>query len=217
MDSTSSKRRIRTTHNIVAESGDNAYHRASFTRSNRLARLLWQFVFLMLYRVSPRPLHAWRSFLLRIFGAKLGSGCHFYPGGKVWAPWNLVCEDYCTLADGAEIYNPSLVYLESHCVISQKAFVCGATHDYNDPDFPMISYPMRLGAYSWICARASVAPGVQVGTGAVLGLGSVASSDLDPWTVYSGVPAVKVKSRELIAPAVRQPYNGLSDLPNHSK
>lgn len=134
--------------------------------------------------------------LLRLFGAKMGSGCHFYPSGKVWAPWNLVCEDCCTLADGAEIYNPSPIYLESHCVISQQAYVCGATHDYNDPEFPMISYSMRLGAYSWICARASIAPGVRIGAGAVLGLGSVATQDLAPWTVYCGVPAMEVKLRE---------------------
>jgi len=133
--------------------------------------------------------------LLRIFGAKMGRGCHFYPSGVVWAPWNLVCEDCCTLADRAEIYNPSLIYLESHCILSQQAYICGATHDYNDPEFPMISYATRLGAYSWICARASVSPGVQVGAGAVLGLGSVACDDLEPWTIYSGVPAVKVKAR----------------------
>jgi putative colanic acid biosynthesis acetyltransferase WcaF len=59
----------------------------------------------------------------------------------------------------------------------------------------MVSYSMRLGAYSWICARASVSPGVNVGEGAVLGLGSVATRDLDPWTVYSGAPAIGVKTR----------------------
>ena len=99
------------------------------------------------------------------------------------------------MADHAEIYNPSPIYLESHCIVSQDAYICGATHDYNHPDFPMVSYSMRLGAYSWICARASVSPGVNVGEGAVLGLGSVANRDLEPWTVYSGVPAVGVKAR----------------------
>jgi putative colanic acid biosynthesis acetyltransferase WcaF len=64
----------------------------------------------------------------------------------------------------------------------------------------MISYSMRLGAYSWICARASVSPGVHVGEGAVLGLGAVAQQDLEPWTVYGGAPAVKVKMREKNAP-----------------
>lgn len=187
------------THQVVRRQDENPYHRASFGLGNRMARLLWQCAYVLLYRPSPRPLHAWRSMLLRLFGAKMGGGCHFYPSGRVWAPWNLICEDCCTLADAAEIYNPSPVYLESHCVISQQGYVCGATHDYNHPEFPMISYSMRLGAYSWICARASVAPGVNVGAGAVLGLGSVAAQDLAPWTVYSGVPAAPVKPRERFA------------------
>lgn len=199
---TTAKRRERATHKIVTGPDDNPYCRASFSRGNRLARLLWQIIYVLFYRTSPRPFHEWRAMLLRLFGAKVGPGSRFYPSGKVWAPWNLVCEDCCTLGHDAEIYNPSSIYLESHCVISQQAYVCGATHDYNDPEFPMISYAMRLGAYSWICARASVAPGVNVGAGAVLGMGSVATRDLEPWTVYSGVPAVKVKARETMgAPA----------------
>lgn len=196
------RRRERAVHNIAAADGDNPYHRASFSMSHRLARFVWQLVYLFLYRVSPRPMHTWRALLLRVFGAKLGPGCHFYPSGKVWAPWNLECEDCCTLGDEAEIYNPSPIYLESHCIISQQAFICGATHDYNDPEFPMISYGMRLGAYSWICARAAVSPGVNVGAGAVLGLGSVAYDDLEAWTVYNGVPAVKIKMRA--SPAVAE-------------
>ncbi len=194
--SSSAHRREHTVHNIAAGAEDNPYHRPSFSLKHRLVRLLWQMAYLLLYRISPRPLHAWRSMLLRLFGAKMGPGCHFYPSGRVWAPWNLICEDSCTLADQAEIYNPSPIYLESHCIVSQQAYICGATHDYNHPDFPMISYSMRLGAYSWICARACVSPGVRVGEGAVLGLGAVAHQDLEPWTVYSGAPAVKVKMRE---------------------
>jgi len=41
-----------------------------------------------------------------------------------------------------------------------------------------------------------VVPGVNVGEGAVLGLGSVATRDLEAWGVYAGVPAVKVKERK---------------------
>jgi putative colanic acid biosynthesis acetyltransferase WcaF len=79
--------------------------------------------------------------------------------------------------------------------VSQYAFICGATHDYEDPGFPTIAYPMHLGAYSWICARASVQPGVNVGEGAVLALASVATRHLDPWTVYGGIPAKALKRR----------------------
>ena len=74
-------------------------------------------------------------------------------------------------------------------------------HDFDDPDFPLLAFSMEVGAYAWVCARACVAPGVNVGEGAVLGLASVATRDLDPWGVYAGVPATKVKQRSRV-------YNG---------
>ena len=163
---------------------------------NRAGRFCWGVCRVLLYRPSPRSFHAWRAMLLRAFGAKVGAKCHFYPGSKVWAPWNLHCEDRVTVGGGAEIYNPAPVYLGSHAIVSQGAYVCGATHLYNEPEFPMVSYPMRIGAYAWICARAIVGPGVNVGEGAVLGLGSVATKDLEPFGVYVGSPAKKVKERE---------------------
>jgi putative colanic acid biosynthesis acetyltransferase WcaF len=163
---------------------------------NRAARLLWGICYVMLFRVSPRPFHGWRSMLLRTFGARLGANCHFYPGARIWAPWNLECENVVAVADGATIYNPSPVRLGSHCVISQDAYLCGATHDYDNPAFPMISAPITIGDYAWICARATVCSGVSVGEGAVLGLGSVATRDLAAWSVYAGSPARLIKTRK---------------------
>lgn len=180
---------------IPAETAADPYLRPAFSTGNRLRRLIWGAAWLVLYRPSPRPFHAWRAFLLRLFGATLGPNCHFYPKSKIWAPWNLICANQVTAGDGAEIYNPAPVRFGSHAILSQDAYVCGATHDYNDPAFPLLAYRMSFGAYAWICARASVAPGVNAGEGAVLGMGSVATRDLEPWSVYAGVPAVKVKDR----------------------
>ena len=181
---------------VAATAADkDAYTRPAFSRSNRMRRVLWNATWLVLYRFSPRPLHGWRAMLLRIFGAKLGSDCHFYPKSKVWAPWNLICEDHVAAADGVEIYNPSPMQFASHVILSQDCYLCGATHEYNDAEFPLVSFRMTFGEYAWICARASVAPGVNVGAGAVLGLVSVAIKDLAPWTVYGGNPAVAVRER----------------------
>ncbi|HXB61806.1 MAG TPA: hypothetical protein VNU94_02995 [Acidobacteriaceae bacterium] len=184
----------------AAEAGHSAnvadpYLRPAFSFSNRLRRYIWNICWALFYRTSPRPFHEWRSLLLRLFGARLGPDCHFYPGSRIWAPWNLVCADHVAAGDGVEIYNPATLHLDSHVILSQQAYVCGATHDYNDPAFPLIAYSMRFGAYAWVCARASVAPGVNLGEGAVLGLGSVATKDLEPWSVNAGVPAVKIKDR----------------------
>jgi putative colanic acid biosynthesis acetyltransferase WcaF len=163
---------------------------------SRMGRLLWSAARVLLFRPSPRPCHAWRAMLLRMFGAKLGAKCHIYPGAVVWAPWNLHCEDRVSFADGAEIYNPSPMFFGSHAIVSQGAYVCGATHLYNEPEFRLVSFEMRIGAYAWICARAMVSPRVNVGEGAILGLGSVATKDLEPFGIYAGNPARLVKMRE---------------------
>jgi putative colanic acid biosynthesis acetyltransferase WcaF len=174
------------------------YLRASTTWRNRAARAIWGCVWLLLARPTPRPMHAWRALLLRAFGAKLGANCHVYPAASIWAPWNLICEDAVGIADGAVIYNPAPIRLGSHCVISQQAYLCGATHDFDDPAFPMRSLPIRVGAYAWICARATVCAGRHVGDGAVLGLGAIATRDLEPWTVYAGNPARALRVRRRV-------------------
>src|SRR5262245_43536286 len=120
------------------------YLRASTSRSSRLARAAWNLAWVLLFRPSPRPAHGWRAFLLRLFGARAGTGCHIHPGARVWAPWNLECEDTVAIADGVEIYNPSRVHLGSHSVISQQAYLCGATHEVHDPEFRMVSAPITV-------------------------------------------------------------------------
>lgn len=188
------------THQSDASAARDPYLRPAFPLSDRFRRALWNVCWLLLYRPSPRPLHVWRATLLKIFGATLGPNCHFYAASRIWAPWNLWCADQVTAGDGAEIYNPSRITFGSHAILSQGAYICGATHDYNDPAFPLMAFQMSIGKYAWICARASVAPGVNVGEGAVLGLGSVATRDLEPWTVYAGSPAVKIKDRQRTQP-----------------
>lgn len=179
----------------AAAAEPDPYLRPSMSLRNRAARALWGVACALLFRPSPRPAHAWRALLLRAFGARLGPHCHIYPRASIWAPWNLVCEDAVGIADGAVVYNPAPVTLGSHAVVSQDAFLCGATHDLDDPAFPMVSRPIHIGAYAWICARATVGPGLTVGEGAVLGLGSVAMRPLAPWTVYAGQPARALRAR----------------------
>ncbi len=171
------------------------YLQPSMSLRNRAARAVWGIAHLLLIRPTPRPLHAWRAFVLRLFGAKLGAHCRIYPSAEIWAPWNLICEDAVAIANGAVLYNALPMHLASHCTVSQGAYLCGSTHDFDDPAFPMISAPIRVGRYAWVAARAVVCPGVTVGDGAVLGLGSVATRDLDAWTVYAGVPARAIRKR----------------------
>jgi putative colanic acid biosynthesis acetyltransferase WcaF len=183
---------------ISPATANDPYLRPAFSLRQRIRRLMWLICWSLLYRFSPRPFHSWRAMLLRLFGAKMGPSCHFYPASRVWAPWNLICEDQVTAGDGVEIYNPAPLRLNSHAILSQNSYLCGATHDFDDPTFPLLAYSMEVGRYAWVCARACVGPGVKVGEGAVLGLASVATRDLEPWGVYAGLPAVRVKNRRRV-------------------
>jgi putative colanic acid biosynthesis acetyltransferase WcaF len=177
------------------------YRRTNTSLLNRMSRATWSLVHLVLFRPTPRPFHRWRVFLLRLFGARLGRDCHIYAGASIWAPWNLVCGDGVAIADGAEIYNPALISIGHHAVISQQAFLCGASHDYYSIAFPMISAPINVGAYAWIGARATIQMGVSVGEGAVLALGSIATRGMEPWNVYAGSPARRIKARPRLYPS----------------
>jgi putative colanic acid biosynthesis acetyltransferase WcaF len=161
----------------------------------RAKRLVWVLVWMFLFRPTPPPMHNWRCFVLRVFGARLGAINFVYPSAKIWAPWLLETGDLVTISRGAEIYNPGGVSLGHRTIISQDAYLCGATHDYQSPEFTYITKLIRTEPQVWICARAIVLPGVHCKAGSVLGAGSVATRNLDEWTVYAGNPAMAVRPR----------------------
>lgn len=100
------------------------------------------------------------------------------------------------IADDAEIYNPALVTLDDYVVISQGAYLCGASHDYRSWNFPTISRPITVHAQAWIAARAIVHMGLTIGDGCVVGAGSVVTHDLPPWHVCAGNPCRVIKPYE---------------------
>jgi putative colanic acid biosynthesis acetyltransferase WcaF len=179
-------------------SASDALLRPVFSLRQRLRRLVWLAVRAVLFRPTPAPFHNWRCALLRLFGAKIGPSNFIYPSAMIWAPWLLETEDVVTIGPHAEVYNPGGVKLGHHTIVSQHAYLCGATHNYNSKDFDYITKPITTGAYAWICARAIVLPGVTCSEGSVLGAGAVTSRSLEPWTVYAGNPAVAVRKRTQI-------------------
>lgn len=172
---------------------------ASFTLKNRLLRVVWDFTCLLVFRYTPRPLHVWRVFVLRCFGAQIGQHCHIYPKVKIWAPWNLEMHDYACLANEVTCYTQGKITLHERAIVSQGAHLCTGSHDYNDPDFSLYARPIEIGKDAWVCAEAFIGPGVTVGEGAVLGARAVTFKDLQAWQVYSGNPAQAIKQRQIKA------------------
>lgn len=170
---------------------------SSFSLEQRLARLVWSLAWRALFLPSPVPWHAWRRLLLRAFGAKIGPGVHVYPSAKVWAPWNLSMAEGASLAPGVDCYNVGLVELGAWAVVSQRAFLCTASHDIRSASFELIHAPIKVGANAWVAAEALVGPGVRVGEGAVVAARAVVMRSVAPWQVVAGNPARRIGKRRI--------------------
>lgn len=177
------------------ESSLDTFTQPSFSFANRFARLLWQIVWLVFHRCSPRPFHRWRASLLRTFGARIGRGVHIYPGVRIWAPWNLEVGDETGIADGVILYSQGRIRIGRRTVISQGAHLCAGTHDYTQPGFPLVTRPITVGDHAWIAAEAFIHPGARLGDGSVIGARSVVLGDIPAWTVCSGFPCKPLKPR----------------------
>jgi putative colanic acid biosynthesis acetyltransferase WcaF len=186
----------------------NTHIGPSFSRRNRLGRVVWAMASLLLFRFSPKPFHAWRSFLLRCFGAKVGNGVHVYPGVKIWAPWNLELKDECGIASGAILYSQGKITIGKRTVVSQGAHLVTGTHDYSDAGFPLITKPIYIGDHAWIATEAFIHPGVTIGAGCVIGARSVVNKDMPAWMVCAGYPCKPLKARHMNS-ALREPASSL--------
>ena len=145
------------------------------------------------------PGAAHRRWLLRAFGAKIGKGVQIKPGLRVKFPWRLEVGDHSWLGEDVWIDNLDQVSIGANCCISQGAYLCTGNHNWSRSTFDLFTGPIRINEGAWIAACSTVGPGVTVGEGAVLCLGSVAKKDLQPWTIYLGVPAAYVRARVMTA------------------
>lgn len=55
--------------------------------------------------------------------------------------------------------------------------------------------PVIIGAGTWICARAIILPGVNIGKGCVIGAGAVVTKSIPDFSIAAGNPAIVVKKR----------------------
>lgn len=167
----------------------------SFSLRNRIGRVVWGICYVVLFKYSPKPLHAWRRLLLRLFGASVANGVHVYPKVVIWGPWNLELHEECGVANGVELYCQGKITIGKRAVISQGSYLCAGTHDHTKRGFPLYTQPIVIGAEAWVAAQAFVHPGVTIGEGTVIGARSVVTKDQPDWMVCAGFPCKPLKER----------------------
>ena len=171
------------------------YQATGFSRGAPAAlEVLWIFCqWILLSSWVPGSYH--RRILLKLFGAKIGRGVNIKPGVRIKFPWRLTLGDHSWIGENTWIDNLAPVEIGANTCISQGTYLCTGSHDWTSPTFDLIVKPITIQDGAWVAAKSTVGPGVTIGEGAVLGLGSTTSKDLEPWSIYSGSPAAYVKKR----------------------
>lgn len=161
-----------------------------------LKQMLWYFTSCLLFRSGIMPFSCVLVFILKCFGAKIGNQVRIKPYIYIKYPWKLTIGDYTWLAE-CFIENLDHVTIGKNCCISQNAVLMTGNHNYKKTTFDLFTKPIVLEDGVWIGASALVSPGVICKCQSVLSIGAVATQNLESYGIYQGVPAIKVKVREI--------------------
>jgi len=104
-------------------------------------------------------------------------------------------DDYSTLGPEVDCYNVDKVIIGKNSLISQKTYLCTASHNYKSKSFELITAPIIIEDNVWVAVDAYIGPGVTIGQGAVIAARSVLIKNVEPWTIVGGNPAKFIKNR----------------------
>ena len=156
---------------------------------------LWWLVYFFLFRPSPQIMYAWRRFLLRIFGAKIGTKVIIRPSAQITYPWKVKIGDYSWIGDEVVLYSLGNIEIGRNSVVSQRSYLAAATHYYSSKSFDIFSKNISIGSKCWLATDVYVGPGVSIGDGTVVGARSSVFKDLPSQKICVGNPAKPIKDR----------------------
>ncbi len=162
----------------------------------RMAMLLWECCWTLFCAWTPKPLNRWRLFWLRLFGARISGTPFVHQRVRIQIPWHLTLHHRACIGDGATIYTLDRIEIEEGAVVAQDAYLCTGSHDFDNPELPLITQPIRVGKRAFIGARAFVLPGISIGADAIVGACAVVTKNVPDNAIVAGNPATCIKLRD---------------------
>jgi putative colanic acid biosynthesis acetyltransferase WcaF len=159
-----------------------------------IKRILWYFVNIAFFK-SGFPFYRFKVFLLRVFGAKVGDQVEFKPGVNIKYPWHLNIGNEVWIGENVWLDCLVPITIGNNVCLSQGAIILTGSHNYKKTSFDLITGSVTLEDGVWIGAGAIINQGLTIGSHAVLTSGSVATKNLEPYSIYQGNPAIKVRDR----------------------
>lgn len=153
-----------------------------------------------------------------------GKNTRLESGVMIAAPERLYIGDDVGISQNCYIQAVGGCHIGNGCQFAREVLILTTEHSYAGADtLPFgtlrLIKPVYIEDYVWIGTRVSIAPGVRIGEGAIVAMGSVVFQDVPPLAIVMGNPAkpVMFRSREEFEKLkaqgrVIQPYEELPNL-----
>lgn len=171
---------------IQLDQFDNSSFQRGAPRWKESAWMVVKIVFFL--SAVPWP-SSFKALLLRMFGAKIGSGLVIRPRVNITFPWRFECGSQVWIGEETLILSLAQVTLGSHVCLSQRVFLCTGSHVFHSESFDLTTAPICVGDHTWIAAGAFVGPGVRVGMGCRVAALTRIVSDVPDGSHAEGNPA----------------------------
>lgn len=164
-------------------------------QAGKLKEISWYFIKMFFFLSSfPWP-SSLKASILRMFGAKVGTGLVLKPRVNIHMPWKLEIGNDVWIGEEAFLLNFEKLTIGNNVCVSQRAFLCGGNHNFKDPTMPYRNGPITLEDGCWVGASVFVAPNVTIGIDTVVSVCSVVIKNLPSNSIFKGNPAEFVRER----------------------
>jgi len=164
-------------------------------KKSKLQQLIWYLFSAIVFESSLFPIYRLKNGVLKLFGAKMGSGLVIKPKVYIKYPWLLEIGNDVWIGEGVRIDNLALVKLGSNVCVSQNVFLLTGNHNYRSAAFELMTGPITIEDEVWVGASSVVCPNTVLSQGTIITVGSVISGTTNANRVYRGNPAIDIKPR----------------------
>ncbi len=140
-----------------------------------------------------------------------------YFGGPSSISSDIIADKYSYIGPGCQIY-PG-VSIGAYTMLANNVTILGGDHRYDIVGKPIIfskradKKKTNIGKDCWIGAHSIIMCGVNIGDGSIVAAGSIVTKDIEPYGIYGGVPAKKIKDRFKDKLSVEEHRETLEHLP----
>jgi acetyltransferase-like isoleucine patch superfamily enzyme len=119
---------------------------------------------------------------------EIGRDCYIGENARIWSASKISIGDRVLIAHEVNVFDNNTHPISAHARHRHYKEIVN-TGFPKAPGYSLNERPVVILDDAWVGARAIIMPGCTIGKGAIVGAGSVVTSDVAPYTIVAGNPA----------------------------